>query len=134
MIRTIIAQTPMKELNRGNTLAGRYEIIEELGKGGMGNVYRVLDKKINEEVALKLIKPAIATDEKIIERFRNELKFARKITHKNICRMYDLNEEEEILYITMEYVLGDDLKNIIRMMGQLNPGKAISIAKQICEG
>ena len=134
MSRTRTSQTPIKELNRGSILAGRYEIIEELGIGGMGNVYRVLDKKINEEVALKLIKPAIATDGKIIERFRNELKFARKITHKNVCRMYDLNEEEEILYITMEYVLGDDLKSIIRMMGQLNPGKAISIAKQICEG
>ena len=133
-VRTKTAQTPIKELNRGSILAGRYEIIEELGKGGMGDVYRVLDKKINEEVALKLIKPAIATDKKIIERFRNELKFARKITHKNVCRMYDFNEEEEILYITMEYVLGDDLKSIIRMMGQLNPGKAISIAKQICEG
>ena len=134
MLSMMTEQTPIKELNRGSTLASRYEIIEELGKGGMGNVYRVLDKKINEEIALKLIKPAIATDENIIERFRNELKFARKITHKNVCRMYDLNEEEEILYITMEYVLGDDLKNIIRMMGQLNPRKAISIAKQICEG
>jgi len=134
MAKTRDAQKPIKELSRGSTLAGRYEIIEELGKGGMGNVYRVLDKKINEEVALKLIKPAIATDEKIIERFRNELKFARKITHKNVCRMYDLNEEEEILYITMEYVVGDDLKSIIRMMGQLNPRKAIYIAKQICEG
>ena len=134
MSRTKTSQTPIKELNRGSTLAGRYEIIEELGRGGMGNVYRVLDKKINEEVALKLIKPVIATDENIIERFRNELKFARKITHKNVCRMYDLNEEEEILYITMEYVLGDDLKSIIRMVGQLNSRKAISIAKQICEG
>lgn len=134
MVRTGTAQIPIKELNRGSTLASRYEIIEELGKGGMGNVYRVLDKKINEEVALKLIKPVIATDENIVERFRNELKFARKITHKNVCRMYDLNEEEEILYITMEYVLGDDLKSIIRMVGQLNPRKAIFIAKQICEG
>jgi len=134
MLSMMTAQTPIKELNRGSTLASRYEIIEELGKGGMGDVYRVLDKKINEEVALKLIKPAIATDEKIIERFRNELKFARKITHKNVCRMYDLNEEEEILYITMEYVPGNDLKSIIRIMGQLNVEKAISIAKQICEG
>jgi len=128
------AQIPIKGLKRGNILAGRYKIIEELGRGGMGNVYRVLDKKINEEIALKLINPAIVAEAKIIERFRNELKFARKITHKNICRMYDLNEEEKILYITMEYVLGDDLKSIISMMGQLSVSKTISIAKQICEG
>jgi len=132
--RTRTVQTPVKELNRGTTLAGRYEIIEELGRGGMGNVYRVLDNKINEEVALKLIKPVIAADKKTIERFRNELKFARKITHKNVCRMYDLNEEKETLYITMEYVPGEDLKSMIRMMGQLSVGKAISIAKQVCEG
>ena len=132
--RTRTAQTPVKELSRGTTLAGRYEIIEELGRGGMGNVYRVLDNKINEEVALKLIKPVIAADKNTIERFRNELKFARKITHKNVCRMYDLNEEKDALYITMEYVPGEDLKSMIRMMGQLSVGKAISIAKQVCEG
>lgn len=73
--------TPMDELTRGTTFASRYEIIEELGKGGMGRVYRVVDKQINEEMALKLLKPEIASYKRTIERFRNELKFARKITH-----------------------------------------------------
>jgi len=127
-------KTPLKELTRGSTFAGRYEIIEELGKGGMGKVYRVFDKKIDEEVALKLLKPEIAADRKTIERFRNELKFARKISHRNVCRMYDLSEEEGIHFITMEYVQGEDLKGMIRMMGQLSTGKSISIAKQVCEG
>jgi serine/threonine protein kinase/Tfp pilus assembly protein PilF len=127
-------ETPTEELKRGTVFASRYEIIEELGKGGMGKVYRVEDKKIKEEVALKLIKPEIASDKKTIERFSNELKMARKIAHRNVCRMYDLGEEKGTHYITMEYVPGEDLKSMIRMMGQLGAGKSISIAKQVCDG
>jgi len=100
----------------------------------MGKVYRVLDKQLNEEVAIKLIKPDIALDKKTIERFRNELKIARKIVHKNIGRMFDLNEDKGTFYITMEYVSGQDLKGLIRQTGQLGTGTAISIAKKICEG
>ncbi|NIN92936.1 protein kinase, partial [bacterium] len=106
-------ETPTEELTRGTTFAARYEIIEELGKGGMGKVYRVEDKKIKEEVALKLIKPEIASDKKTIERFSNELKMARKIAHRNVCKMYDLGEEKGAHYITMEYVPGEDLKRLI---------------------
>ncbi len=127
-------ETPVEEFTRGTTFAGRYEIIEELGKGGMGSVYRVFDKKIEEEVALKLLKLEIAEDKKTIERFRNELKLARKIGHRNVCKMYDLNEEEGINYITMEYVPGEDLKSFIRRAAPLSTGKSVSIAKQVCEG
>jgi serine/threonine protein kinase/tetratricopeptide (TPR) repeat protein len=127
-------ESPKEELTRGTTLANRYEIIEELGKGGMGRVYRVEDTKLKQEVALKLIKPEIAKDKKTIERFRNELKLAREIAHRNVCRMYDLNEEKGTHYITMEYVRGEDLRSLIRRIGQLPIRKSISIAKQICEG
>jgi len=127
-------QASIKELTRGSTFAGRYEIIEELGKGGMARVYKVFDKKIKEEVALKLLKPEIAAEEKTIERFSNELRLARKIVHKNVGRMYDLNEEEGTHYITLEYVPGEDLKSFIKRSGQLTVGKAISVAKQVCEG
>ena len=127
-------ETPTEELTRGTTFAGRYEIIEELGKGGMGKVYRVEDKKIKQEVALKLIKPEIASDKKTIERFGNELKTARMISHRNVCRMFDLGEEKGNHYITMEYVSGEDLKSFIRRARQLTPGTAINIAKQVCEG
>jgi len=127
-------ETPKEELTTGSTFAGRYQIIEELGKGGMGKVYKVLDTKIKEKVALKLLKPEIASDKKTIERFSNELKFARKIVHKNVGRMYDINEEKGTHYIAMEYVPGEDLKSFIRRSGQLTVGKAITIAKQICEG
>jgi len=100
----------------------------------MGKVYRVEDKKIKGEIALKLIKPEIAADKNTIERFSNELKMARMISHRNVCRMFDLGEEKGAHYITMEYVRGEDLKSSIRRFGQLPTGKSISIAKQICEG
>ena len=100
----------------------------------MGKVYKALDKKINEKIALKLIKPEIASDKKIIERFSNELKMARKIGHRNVGRMYDINEEKGTHYITMEYVAGQDLKGLIRQSGQLAFGTTISIAKQVCDG
>jgi serine/threonine-protein kinase len=127
-------ETPKEELTTGSTFADRYKIIEELGKGGMGKVYKVIDKEINTKVALKLIKPEIAADEKTIERFRNELRTAREITHKNVCRMYDLNKEKGAYYITMEYVPGEDLKGMIRMTGQLSVGATVNIGKQVCEG
>jgi serine/threonine protein kinase/cytochrome c-type biogenesis protein CcmH/NrfG len=100
----------------------------------MGKVYKVLDKGTHERIALKLIKPEIASDKKTIERFRNELTTARKISQKNVCRMYDLNREEGNYYITMEYVPGEDLKSFIKRSGQLAVGTTIRIAKQVCEG
>jgi serine/threonine protein kinase/lipoprotein NlpI len=127
-------ETPKEELTTGSTFAGRYQIIEELGKGGMGKVYRVLDKELKEEVALKLIRPEIASDKKTLERFGNELKLARKISHKNVGRMYELMEEKGTRYITMEYVPGEDLKRLIRKVGQFSAGKTVSIAKQVSEG
>jgi serine/threonine-protein kinase len=79
-------EAPREELTTGSTFAGRYQIIEELGKGGMGRVYKAQDTELKEKVALKLIKPEISADKKRVERFQNELKFARKIVHKNVGR------------------------------------------------
>ena len=127
-------QTPVKELATGTTFAGRYQVIEELGTGGMGRVYKVLDTKIKEKVALKLIKPEVASDKETIERFSNELKFARKISQRNVCRMFDLGEAEGAHFITMEYVHGEDLKSMIRMTGTLGIGTVLSVGKQVCDG
>jgi len=127
-------ETPVEELTTGSTFAERYQIIEELGRGGMGRVYKAVDTRINEKIALKLIKPEISSDRMTLERFGNELKLARKIAHKNVGKMFDINEEEGTHYITMEYVSGQDLKGLIRQSGQLAIGTSISIAKQICEG
>ncbi len=127
-------QTPTHELTTGSTFAGRYQIIEELGKGGMGWVYKVFDTKIKEKVALKLIKPEVASDSETIERFSNELKLARKIRHKNVCGMFDIGESEGAHFITMEYVAGEDLKTMIRMSTGLTIGTVLSIGKQVCDG
>jgi len=127
-------EAPVEKLTRGVLFVNRYEIIEELGIGGMGAVYRVYDTKTKEEIALKLIRPEIASDRETIDRFRNELTTARKVAHRNVCKMYDLGEEKSNNFITMEYVPGGDLKKFIRRSGQLSVEKAISIAKQICEG
>ena len=127
-------RTPVKELARGTLFARRFEVIEELGKGGMGKVYRVFDTKVDEEVALKLLKPEIAAERDVIDRFRSELKMSRKISHRNVSRMYDLGDEEGTYYITMEYVPGEDLRSFIYRSKTLSPGTAISIAKQVAEG
>jgi serine/threonine protein kinase len=131
---TATFQTPSKGLERGTTFARRFEIIEEIGKGGMGTVYKAYDSKIREVVALKLLKPEIASDLEVIERFRNEIKLARQVSHRHVCRMYDLGEEWLSIYISMEYVAGEDLKSFIRRSGHLNEAKALDLAKQILEG
>ncbi len=130
---TLTLEKPVDRLSRGSIFAGRYEVIEELGRGGMGRVYKVFDQKIKEIVALKLFHPEISVNEKAIERFRNELKFALKISHRNVCRTHDLGEEGYMHFITMEYVDGENLKGFIKRAGQLTPGKAVSVAKQVCE-
>jgi serine/threonine protein kinase/predicted Zn-dependent protease len=132
--KTETLRSPRHELTTGLTFAGRYQIIEELGHGGMGSVYKVLDAKVKEKVALKLIRPEIAVDPETLERFGNELRLARKISHRNVCRMYDLGEAEGAHYITMEYVHGEDLKALIRKFGCLSVGQAVGIAHQVCQG
>ncbi len=132
--RTKTLFNPNKDLIQGSTFAERYRIIEELGKGGRGRVYKAYDLDLEEKVALKLINPEISADEKTISRFRRELKIARKISHKNVCRVFDLGKEGDKYYITMEYVSGEDLKSTLRRIGPLSAGKATSIANQICQG
>ncbi len=89
-VQTKTIEAPREELTTGSTFAERYQIIEELGRGGMGKVYKAEDTEIKEKIALKLIKPEISSDKKTIERFQNELKLDRKISHRNVCRIHDL--------------------------------------------
>jgi len=127
-------QAYIRELSRGTVFAGRYEVIEELGKGGMGHVYRVFDQKLQEVVALKLLNPEVSFNAKAVDRFRNELRFARKISHRNVVRLFDLGEEGFTHYITMEHVDGENLKRFIKRSGQLTPAKAVNLALQVSEG
>jgi serine/threonine protein kinase len=130
--QTLIAA--FENLARGTLFAGRYEIIEELGKGGMGSVYKAFDQKLQEVVAIKIIKPEIGFNVSAIERFKNELKNARKIAHRNVCRLYDLGEAGLVHFLTMEYVEGEDLKKFIRRAGPIGAGRAVAIARQVAEG
>jgi tetratricopeptide (TPR) repeat protein/predicted Ser/Thr protein kinase len=122
------------DLVTGAIFGGRYQIIELLGRGGMGRVYRALDTKTREEVALKLIRPDIAEDKRTLERFVNEIKLAHQISHRNIGRMYHLSEDKGLHYITMEYVPGEDLKSFIRRSRRLDIATTVTIAKQVCGG
>jgi serine/threonine protein kinase/Tfp pilus assembly protein PilF len=130
--RTLI--TPTSQIRIGANFADRYHVLEELGRGGMGKVYKALDTQVDEKLALKLLNPEVAADERSRQRFRNELKTTRQISHRHICRVYDFSEWEGQAFITMEYVSGEDLKSLIRRVGNLTPGKAVFIARQIAEG
>jgi tetratricopeptide (TPR) repeat protein len=100
----------------------------------MGEVYRVQDTRLQEEMALKLLRPEIANNPVFLQRFRGELKLARKITHRNVCRVFDFHEEEGTPFITMEYVKGEDLHSLIKSKGKLDEAEAIGIAVQVAEG
>ncbi|MBN1939181.1 MAG: protein kinase [Candidatus Aminicenantes bacterium] len=130
--KTMIAS--IDRLQRGQLFAGRYEIIEEVGRGGMGRVYKAFDRQIKEPVALKLLKPEIGFNEKAVERFKNELRYARRIAHPRVCRLYDLGESGLTHYLTMEFVEGEDLKAFIRRSDHLTTPKAVDIGRQVAEG
>jgi hypothetical protein len=112
----------------------RYEILGEAGHGSMGNVYKARDRETGETVALKLLKPEIASDHAMMERFKNELLFARKITHKNVCRMHEFNRVGGIAYTSMEFVEGESLRSVLSRFGGLPQRKAVDLALQICSG
>jgi serine/threonine protein kinase len=115
-------------------LAQRYEIAGEAGHGSMGNVYKARDRETGEIVALKLLKPEIASDQAMMERFKNELLFARKITHKNVCRVYEFNRIGGIAYTSMEFVEGESLRSVLNRFGGLPRRKAADLVIQMCSG
>jgi len=122
-------------LGRGQVFADRYEVLGTLGKGGMGVVYRARDRQLDEVVALKLLRPeALASDPTLLERFKQEIKLARRITHRNVLRTHDFGEAAGVPYISMEYLEGVTLKDLVRNRGALPLGVGLSIAKQMCHG
>jgi hypothetical protein len=131
-----IASEPTSTLSPAalSALSQRYEILAEAGHGSMGNVYKARDRETREVVALKLLKPEIASDQTMIERFKNELLFARKITHKNVCRVHEFNRIGPVAYTSMEFVEGESLRSVLNRFGGLPIRKAIDIAGQICSG
>lgn len=122
-------------LQSGAVFAGRYEIHETIGKGGMGVVYRARDRQLDEEVALKLLRPDVIQDDPThLERFKQEIKLARRITHKNVLRTHDFGDADGTPYISMEFLEGVTLKDLVRSKGALPLGVGMRIAKQMCLG
>src|SRR6202161_2132763 len=115
-------------------LGQRYEILGEAGHGSMGNVYKARDRETGETVALKLLKPEIASDQAMMDRFKNELLYARKITHKNVCRVYEFNRVGGVAYTSMEFVEGESLRSVLNRFGGLPQRKAPDLALAICSG
>ena len=111
---------PALATNVLSALGQRYEILGEAGHGSMGNVYKARDRETGETVALKLLKPEIASDQAMMDRFKNELLFARKITHKNVCRVYEFNRVAGIAYTSMEFVEGESLRSVLNRFGALD--------------
>ena len=118
----------------GRLLAGRYRIIALLGKGGMGEVYRADDLTLGQPVALKFLPEEATRDESLLERFRNEVRIARRVSHPNVCRVYDVGEVDGHTFFTMEYVDGEDLASLLRRIGRLPQDKALDISRQLCAG
>ncbi len=117
----------------GSRFAGRYDIEAVLGEGGMGIVYRAYDQEIDETIALKALRPELGSlDPTLLDRFKQELRLARRITHRNVVRTYDLGETNGIYYITMEYVRGTSLATLIREAGKLEVPAVLTIGKQLC--
>ncbi len=120
--------------HEGDVLGGRYEIRKMLGMGGMGAVYKARDMEVERDVGLKVIRPDLAGNPAILARFKQELILARQVTHKNIIRIYDLNEADGVKFITMEYIEGEDLRTILLGKGKLDPHEGVDIMLQVCAG
>ncbi|MBV8572401.1 MAG: protein kinase [Acidobacteriaceae bacterium] len=121
-------------LHPGSILGGRYEILQALGEGGMGSVFKARDREVDRVVALKVIRPELAGSQEMLQRFRQELVLASKITHRNVVRIYDLGLADGMRFISMEYIDGRELMDILRQRGKLPVREAAEIMLQVCKG
>ncbi|MHB8542158.1 MAG: serine/threonine-protein kinase, partial [Candidatus Acidiferrales bacterium] len=120
-------------LEPGDELGERYRIEGLLGQGGMGRVYKAYDKELDRTIALKVLQPELTTDPNAMQRFKQELLLASRISHKNILRIHDLGEADGVKFISMAYVEGKDLHHLLREEGKLPTARAQKIAEQLCE-
>ena len=112
----------------------RYRVLGLVGRGGMGEVYRASDLKLNQPVALKFLPESATRSRALLERFHGEVRIARQVSHPNVCRVYDIGEADGAAYISMEYVDGEDLGSLLRRIGRLPGDKATEIARKLCAG
>ena len=127
----VYSDRPM--LEPGMLLSERYEIVKILGQGGMGAVYKATDRELNRTVAIKVIRPDLARDAGIVERFKQELLLSHQVTHRNVIRIYDLSEADGMKFITMEYVEGENLLTLIHQKKKFSPEETVEIVQQVCK-
>ena len=120
-----------RRLENGTLLAGRYRILDLVGRGGMGEVYRALDEQLGLCVALKVLKSSLAGNQETLERFRRELLLARQVSHRNAVRIHDIGQDGELTFLTMDFVEGSSLQALLRVVKRLDPDRAVSIARQV---
>jgi serine/threonine protein kinase/TolB-like protein/tetratricopeptide (TPR) repeat protein len=130
---TIVGRSLLQELIPGRVVAGRYTLRARLGQGGMGSVWRAHDRELEEEIALKVLLPAWLEEPSMRERLRREVKIARRITHLNVCRVFDYGEDGDLHFLTMELIEGRTLRAIL-VSGELDPGQALALVRQITDG
>ena len=118
----------------GTILASRYRIVGLLGKGGMGEVYRADDLKLSQPVALKFLPDRFLSDGAALARFHREVRVARQVSHRNVCRVYDIGELDGKHFLSMEFIKGEELSSLLRRIGRLPSDKAVQIARQVCAG
>src|SRR3954452_18533531 len=119
---------------QGTPMPARYEMLGELGRGGMGIVCKVRDRETGEVVALKMLKPEIAANPQILERFKNELVLAHRITHRHVARMYEFHRAADAAYLSMEFVEGESLRALLEREGKLDTPRSIDYARQLAAG
>jgi serine/threonine-protein kinase len=137
--KTLIGKNTTGEVEKGSFVAGtvlasRYRIIGMLGKGGMGEVYKAEDIKLSQTVALKFLPDSFQKDSAALERFHAEVRNARQVSHVNVCRVFDIGEIDGKHFLSMEFIDGDDLSQLLRRVGRLSSERAIEIARQLCVG
>ena len=118
----------------GAIIAERYRIVGLLGRGGMGEVYRADDLKLSQPVALKFLPEHLLSDGAALARFHREVRVARQVSHKNVCRVYDIGEVDGRHFLSMEFIKGEELSSFMRRIGRLPQDKAVQIARQLCAG
>ena len=128
-----VSQSDAPSLPTGSLLADRYEIHEEIGSGGMGMVYRALDRELNEQVAIKTLRAEMLREPGLLDRFKSEIRLARHISNKHVVRTHDIGERDGVYYLTMEYVEGITVRSLLDTRGRLAVAPTLAIASQLAQ-
>ncbi len=129
-----VSQMPTTFMSVVSALEGRYQVLKELGRGGMGIVFQAYDKQLKEQVAIKILSPLLSNDAEALERLKREVSSARRVTHSNVIRIHDIAEVNGLHYVSMEFFGGTNLKEYIKQAGHLSVMEAFNIAAQVCDG